>query len=157
MQIFLNLTSRRVGDPEHIQHVPPPDRAMAVREMLLLLFVLLATGPRIIFGVHRCFSNTCSSPGACIRVCEGNEHHCHSRFSPNHVQKLIPTEFGCGPTSQSADHSMAAFIPAVYFSCEEDLCNIINNVTDDIQPVLEIPLNIPKDPPPQHREGRGMN
>lgn len=121
---------------------------MAGREILLLLLLLLVAGPRIVLGVHRCFSNTCSSSGVCIRVCEPNEHHCHIEFSLNYFFQLDPTDMGCGRSA-----NLNTFAP---ISCEGDLCNVVNGVTNDIQPVLEIPLNLPKDPPPQPREGRGI-
>ena len=129
---------------------------VAIRGLLLVLVFV----PRITFGVHRCYSTTCSSSHVCIRVCQTNEHYCHLRFSPNRINQLFATEIGCGNTSRllpgdgavSTDNSMSV-IPDVHYSCKEDLCNNADDLTASVQPLLEIPLNLPKDPPPLPRKG----
>ena len=125
--------------------------------MLLVLLLVLAFVPRITVSVpHRCFSTSCSSR-VCIRVCQTNEPYCHVRFSPNNIRQLIATDIGCGNTSQSlpdvsTDHSIPTF-PIPEYSCKGDLCNRVDGLTDSIQPLLEIPLNLPKDPLPQPHKG----
>ena len=124
------------------------------RRSLLLVLVVLVSVPRITVGVQRCYSTSCSSSyHVCIRLCQTDEHYCHIRFSPDRINQLLAADLGCGNISHDQSLLSMSVVPDIHYSCEGDLCNYVDYLAHSLQPLLDIPLNLPKNPPPHPHQG----